>query len=83
MLDTVQLSCFGIKHLLSPEVFFTKICTVSSASADEAREKVEEMEEMLLERMLRMFVILMLSIRSCSGGVIKWQAVVGRGVAEK
>jgi hypothetical protein len=38
--------------LLSPERFFTKICMVSSGSADGAREEVEETLEMLLERMM-------------------------------
>lgn len=37
---------------LSPAMFLTKICIVSSASADDAREVMEEMLEMLLERML-------------------------------
>lgn len=37
--------------LLSPERFFTKICMVSSGSAEGAREEVEETLEMLLERM--------------------------------
>jgi hypothetical protein len=38
--------------LLSPERFFTKICMVSSGSADDAREEAEETLEMLLERMM-------------------------------
>jgi len=38
-----------VNHLLSPERFLTKICMVSSGSAEEARE---ETLEMLLERML-------------------------------
>jgi hypothetical protein len=38
--------------LLSPERFFTKICMVSSGSAEGAREEVEETLEMLLERMM-------------------------------
>jgi hypothetical protein len=37
--------------LLSPERFLTKICIVSSGSAEGAREEVEETLEMLLERM--------------------------------
>ena len=37
--------------LLSPERFLTKICMVSSGSAEGAREEVEETLEMLLERM--------------------------------
>lgn len=41
-----------VKGLLSPERFLTKICMVSSGSADEARELAEEMLEMLLERMM-------------------------------
>lgn len=39
-------------RLLSPARFLTKICMVSSASAEEAREEVLDMLEMLLERML-------------------------------
>lgn len=35
--------------LLSPEMFFTKIWMLST-SVDEAREDVEEIDEMLLER---------------------------------
>jgi hypothetical protein len=48
------LSGFGedVRCLLSPERFFTKICMVSSGSADGAREEVEETLEMLLERMM-------------------------------
>ena len=38
--------------LLSPERFLTKICMVSSGSAEGAREEVEETLEMLLERMM-------------------------------
>ena len=38
--------------LLSPERFLTKICMVSSGSAEGAREEVEETLEMLLERMV-------------------------------
>ena len=37
--------------LLSPERFLTKICMVSSGSAEGAREEVDETLEMLLERM--------------------------------
>jgi hypothetical protein len=42
--------------LLSPERFLTKICMVSSGSAEDAREVEEEMLEMLLERMLAVCV---------------------------
>ena len=38
--------------LLSPAMFLTKICIVSSAPADEAREEAEEMELTLPERMM-------------------------------
>ena len=38
--------------LLSPERFLTKICMVSSGSAEGARDEVEETLEMLLERMM-------------------------------
>jgi hypothetical protein len=41
-----------VRCLLSPERFFTKICMVSSGSADGAREELEETLEMLLERMM-------------------------------
>lgn len=41
-------SCF----LLLEEASLTKICMVGSGSADEAREEMEDMEEMLLERMV-------------------------------
>lgn len=37
---------------VSPERFLTKICMVSSGSAEGAREEVEETLEMLLERMM-------------------------------
>jgi len=37
---------------VSPATFLTKICMVSSASAEEAREDVEVMDEKLLERMM-------------------------------
>lgn len=40
------------RDLLSPERFLTKICMVSSGSAEGAREEVEETLEMLLERMM-------------------------------
>jgi hypothetical protein len=39
----------AVDDLLSPERFLTKICMVSSGSAEEARE---ETLEMLLERMV-------------------------------
>ena len=39
-------------YSLSPATFLTKICIVSSASAEEAREDVDDIEEMLLERMV-------------------------------
>jgi hypothetical protein len=39
-------------NLLSPATFLTKICMVASGSAEEAREAMEETEEMLLDRML-------------------------------
>ena len=42
--------------LLSPERFLTKICMVSSGSAEGAREEVEETLEMLLERMMAVWV---------------------------
>ena len=42
--------------LLSPERFLTKICMVSSGSAEGAREEVEETLEMLLERMMAVVV---------------------------
>jgi hypothetical protein len=35
---------------LSPEMFLTKICMVSSAGAEEARDRVEDSEELLMER---------------------------------
>lgn len=38
--------------LLSPDRFLTKICMVSSGLADEAREEAELTLEMLLERMM-------------------------------
>lgn len=41
-----------MKYSLSPATFLTKICMVSSASAEEAREDVEVMDEKLLERMM-------------------------------
>lgn len=39
-------------EVLSPATFLTKICIVSSGSAEAARECVELREEMLLERMV-------------------------------
>jgi hypothetical protein len=50
--------------LLSPATFLTKICMVDSGSADEARE--EEMEEMLLERMMADMVCCVMVVR-CDG----------------
>lgn len=41
-----------VSVLLSPERSLTKICMVSSASAEEAREVAEETLEMLLERIM-------------------------------
>lgn len=38
--------------VLSPAMFLTKICMVSSASAEEARDETEETEETLLDRMM-------------------------------
>lgn len=37
---------------LSPAMFLTKICIVSSASAEEARDEALEIEVTLLERMV-------------------------------
>ena len=62
------------RDLLSPEMFFTNICIVSSASADEAREKVEEIEEMLLERMMDMLAVVIWSSWCYVDDVVKWQA---------
>jgi hypothetical protein len=45
-------SVWAQSDLLSPERFLTKICMVSSGSAEGAREEVEETLEMLLERMV-------------------------------
>ena len=53
--DILLAVCLGkalVVYLLSPATFLTKICIVSSASADEARELMEEMLDMLLERIL-------------------------------
>lgn len=44
--------CSEASDVLSPERFLTKICMVSSGSAEGAREEVEETLEMLLERMM-------------------------------
>jgi hypothetical protein len=49
--------------LLSPERFLTKICMVSSGSAEDAREVEEEMLEMLLERMLAVCVDVLVVVR--------------------
>jgi hypothetical protein len=49
----------AVDGLLSPERFLTKICMVSSGSAEEARE---ETLEMLLERMV------VLRVGCCKGG---------------
>ena len=48
--------------LLSPERFLTKICIVSSGSAEGAREEVEETLEMLLERMMAVGVVVLVVI---------------------
>lgn len=48
--------------LLSPERFLTKICMVSSGSAEGAREEVEETLEMLLERMMAVVVGLLVVV---------------------
>lgn len=42
----------GSKDSLSPAMSLTNICIVSSTSTEEAREMAEEMEDMLLERMM-------------------------------
>jgi hypothetical protein len=66
-----------VKCLLSPERFFTKICMVSSGSADGAREEVEETLEMLLERMMAV------GVSGCLGGgcgdvrVVEWWKIAG------
>lgn len=48
--------------LLSPERFLTKICMVSSGSAEGAREEAEETLEMLLERMMAVGVGMLVMI---------------------
>jgi len=53
---------------LSPARFLTKICIVSSASAEEAREEVLVMLEMLLERMLMVVLARSWIGRSMSSG---------------
>lgn len=58
------LAVRAVDDLLSPERFLTKICMVSSGSADEARE---ETLEMLLERM----VVLMVGCCKSGGGDVK------------
>lgn len=52
VLTVGSLSEFVDGNLLSPDRFLTKICMVSSGSADEAREEAELTLEMLLERMM-------------------------------
>ena len=52
MVRAIWMQC----DLLSPERFLTKICMVSSGSAEGAREEVEETLEMLLERMMAVVV---------------------------
>jgi hypothetical protein len=86
------LSGFGeeVRCLLSPERFFTKICMVSSGSADGAREEVEETLEMLLERMMAvvevdLWMMVAMMRRLLSGGreerwcdrEDQWREVVG------
>ena len=52
----------AVDDLLSPERFLTKICMVSSGSAEGAREEVEETLEMLLERMMAVVVGLLVVV---------------------
>ena len=69
MVKTIWLQ----SDLLSPESFLTKICMVSSGSADGAREEVEEMLEMLLERMMAigMGVLVVIAVMyELLGGVV-------------
>jgi hypothetical protein len=40
-------------------MFLIKICIVDSGSADEQREERDEMEEMLLERIMTMVTVMM------------------------
>ncbi len=42
---------------LSPATFFTKICIVSPAAAEEARDDVDDNEDVLLERCMSAVVI--------------------------
>jgi hypothetical protein len=59
------LAVRAVDGLLSPERFLTKICMVSSGSAEEARE---ETLEMLLERMV---VLAVDGCKSGGGGDVK------------
>jgi hypothetical protein len=59
------LAVRAVDGLLSPERFLTKICMVSSGSAEEARE---ETLEMLLERMV---VLAVGGCKSGGGGDVK------------
>jgi hypothetical protein len=63
----VAVCLVAVSDLLSPERFLTKICMVSSGSAEEARE---ETLEMLLERMV--------VLRASGGGGCKAVAVMSR-----
>lgn len=63
MLEGSLIGCDFVGSLLSPEMFLTKICMVSSASAEEAREKEEEIEEMLLDRILSVVLMLLCDTR--------------------
>jgi len=49
VVGSLAVSLAAVEDLLSPERFLTKICMVSSGSAEEARE---ETLEMLLERIV-------------------------------
>lgn len=69
-----------VSVLLSPERSLTKICMVSSASAEEAREVAEETLEMLLERIVADSVVDELSVIEAMlllGVWWRWSDLVG------
>ena len=62
----------GPSDVPSPAMFLTKICIVSSASTDEARENAEDIDEKLLERISAGACIMFVEVRK-NLRVKQWQ----------
>lgn len=69
--------------LLFDEASFTKICIVGSGSADEAREEMDEIDEMLLERMMAVELeVLEVIVSACVVQSVRRACGGGRGSSE-